>query len=70
MGIERDGYRVNRSCYCSQRDRRKINRQGEGEPHPASGRVNEGQEVSLTIEEERDKVVERVVALLDMVVMF
>ena len=42
---------------------------GEGEPHPASGRVDEGQEVSLTMEEERDEVVETVVALQDMVVM-
>ena len=35
---------------------------GEGEPHPALGQVDEGREVSSIIEEERDEVVERVVA--------
>ena len=67
VGIERDGYGMNRSCSCSQRDRGKLSGGGEGEPQPASGRVDKGREVSSTIEEERDKVVERVVASLDMV---
>ena len=43
---------------------------GEREPQPASGRVDEGREVSLTIEEDRDEVVERMEALWDMVMVF
>ena len=39
-----------------------------GEPQPASGRVEEGREVSSILEEEREETVEaRVEALLDMV---
>ena len=41
----------------------KLSGAGEGEPHPASGQVDEGQEVLSIIEEERDEVVERVEAL-------
>ena len=41
----------------------KLSGAGEGEPHSASGRVDEGREVLSIIEEERDKVVERVEAL-------
>ena len=43
---------------------------GEEEPQPVSGQVDEGQEVSSTIEEERDEVVERVVAWVDMMMVF
>ena len=48
----------------------KLSGAGEGEPQPVSGRVDEGQEVSSTIEEERDEVVERVVAWVDMMMVF
>ena len=54
---------MNRSRHCSEKDRRKTIRHWGGEPHPASGRVDEGREVSSTIEEEREEVVERVGAL-------
>ena len=41
----------------------KLSGAGEGDPQPASGRVDEGREVSLILEEERDEAVERVEAL-------
>ena len=41
----------------------KLSGAREGGPQPTSGRVDEGREVSSIIEEERDKVVERVEAL-------
>ena len=62
MGVKGNSHRVNRSRNCSQRDRREKSGAGEGEPHPASGRVDEGREVSSTIEEERGEGDETVVA--------
>ena len=41
----------------------KLSGTGEGEPHPASGRVDKGLEVSSTIEEVRDEGEEGVGAL-------
>ena len=62
VGVEGNGYGVNRSRNCSQRDRRKTVRCGGGGTPPASGRVDEGREVSSTIEGERDEGEEMVVA--------
>ena len=62
MGVKGNGYGVNRSRYCTKEIGGKLSGVGEGEPHPASGQVDEGREVLSTIEEERDEVVEMVVA--------
>ena len=62
VGVERDGYRVNRVGIVAKEIGGKLSGAGEGEPHPALDRVDKGREVSSMIEEERDEVVDTVVA--------